>query len=420
MEHLNLEEEEEFPLNLPLVRRRQNIELNQRNSKLKELVNDKKSDYCVTTIDDVELVTYQGKIYVPPPLRRRTLEWYHHFLNHPGGDRLYNTLKTVCYWKGMASQANSLCKRCNECQRHKPRKRKYGQLPSRMVGDLIPWETVHVDLIGPYSVRANQFQTDGSIAQKELQLTCMTMIDPVTGWFEIAEVPNYIIEDVKNKKVLESIDKTSARISRLFDQIWLSRYPRPRKVVFDNGSEFKKDFVPLLRDWSIKPKCITVKNPQANSPVERVHQVVRHMFLTKNFKEKTFDNIDPFGAILSSVAWAIRASFNTSTQATPAQLVFGRDMMFNLTSLINWKELMIRKQQLVDQANLRENAKRIDFDYKIGQQVYILKDGIQRKLDSPKMGPFNITEVFTNGTVNIQRGAITERINIRRLEPHFE
>ena len=163
-----------------------------------------------------------------------------------------------------------------------------------------------------------------------------------------------------------------------------------------------------------------MKNPQANSPVERVHQVVRHMFLTKNFKEKTFDNIDPFGAILSSVAWAIRASFNTSTQATPAQLVFGRDMMFNLTSLINWKELMIRKQQLVDQANLRENAKRIDFDYKIGQQVYILKDGIQRKLDSPKMGPFNITEVFTNGTVNIQRGAITERINIRRLEPHFE
>ena len=190
-------------------------------------------------------------------------------------------------------------------------------------------------------------------------------------------------------------------------------------MVFDNGSEFKKDFVPLLKDWSIKPKCTTIKNPTANSPVERIHQVIRHMFLTKNFKEQIFDYIDPFGSILASVAWAIRASYNSATQATPAQLVFGRDMMFNISSLVNWKDLSIRKQKLVDQANLRENNKRIDFDYEVGQQVYIVTEGIQRKLDSPKIGPFSITEVFTNGTVCIQRGAVNERINIRRLEPHF-
>ena len=247
----------------------------------------------------------------------------------------------------------------------------------------------------------------------------MTMIDPVTGWFEIVEIPSYIITDVKNKKLQENIDKSSARISRIFDQTWLSRYPRPSKVVFDNGSEFKKDFVPLLKDWSIKPKCTTVKNPTANSPVERIHQVIRHMFLTKNFKEKIFDNIDPFGSILASVAWAIRASYNSATQATPAQLVFGRDMMFNISSLINWKEVSIRKKQIVDKANLRENHKRIDFDYEVGQKVYVITDGIQRKLDRPKKGPFEIMEVFTNGTVRSQRGAVDERINSRRLEPHF-
>ena len=103
----------------------------------------------------------------------------------------------------------------------------------------------------------------------------------------------------------------------------------------------------------------------------------------------------------------------------PAQLVFGRDMMFNISSLVNWKDLSIRKQQLVDKANLRENNKRIDYDYKVGQQVYVVTDGVQRKLDRPKTGPFEITEVFTNGTVRIQRGAVDERINIRSLEPHF-
>ena len=96
------------------------------------------------------------------------------------------------------------------------------------------------------------------------------------------EVPQYIAQelqeskDTKSKKLVDNsfIDKSSARISRLFDQVWLSRYPRPKKVIFDNGSEFKKDFVPLLKEFSIKPKCTTIKNPQFNSPVERIHQVL--------------------------------------------------------------------------------------------------------------------------------------------------
>jgi hypothetical protein len=94
-------------------------------------------------------------------------------------------------------------------------------------------------------------------------------------------------------------------------------------------------------------------------------------------------------------------------------------MIFNLKTLINWKALSECKQKLVDRANLRENRNWIDYDYTIGQQVYIKNDGIHRKLDSPKQGPFQITDVFTNGTVRIQRGRVNERINIRRLEPYF-
>ena len=77
----------------------------------------------------------------------------------------------------------------------------------------------------------------------------MTMLDPVTGWFEIAEVPSYIVHNVEKKLVDLEIDKSSARVGRLFDQYWLARYPRPKKLIFENGSEFKKDFVPLLKDW---------------------------------------------------------------------------------------------------------------------------------------------------------------------------
>ena len=419
-ENLVLEDDDAFPLELSLVRKEQNKELKKRNSKLQLAIKNKNLNYNITTLDEVEIVTFEDKIYVPVSLRKRTMEWYHYFLNHPGGERLYKTLNRVCYWKGMGNHCMNFCKKCEVCQLHKPRKTKYGHLPPKRVGELVPWNTIHVDLIGPYSITAQQFQTNGTTTKQELQFTCMTMIDPVTGWFEIVEVPNYIVKDIINKKSFEAIDKSSARISRLFDQTWLARYPRPKKVIFDNGSEFKKDFVPLLKDWSIKPICTTIKNPQSNSPVERVHQVLRHMFLTKNLKEQIFDNIDPFGSILASVAWAVRASYNSATEATPAQLVFGRDMMFNIAALVNWKDLSIKKQTLVDKANLRENSKRVDHDYQVDDHVYIVNDGIHRKLDTPKLGPFPITDIYTNGTVRIQRGAVNERINIRRLEPHFE
>jgi len=230
------------------------------------------------------------------------------------------------------------------------------------------------------------------------------MIDPATEWFEIVEVPSYFL----NKNSQDKIDKTSAKISQFFNQTWLSCYPRPREVIFDNGSEFKKGF----KNFAIKPKCTAIKNPQANSPIERIHQVLQSMFTTKNLPHQVFNLIAPFGEILSSLAWAVRASYNTAAQATPSQLVFGRNMLFNMKALINWKALSIWKQQIVDKGNLQENKNRVDYDFSPGQQVYIIKDGVIRKLHGPKLGPFPITEVYTNGTVHIQRGRVNERVNI--------
>jgi len=94
-------------------------------------------------------------------------------------------------------------------------------------------------------------------------------------------------------------------------------------------------------------------------------------------------------------------------------------MVFNLKTIINWKDISERKQAQVDKDNLRENKKQIDYDYQIGSPVYVTIDGIKRKLDAPKTGPFPMTEVFTNGTAQIQKGHVNERINIHQLELNF-
>ena len=368
------------------MRKEQQRELNKQNSKINAQLENEKSGFKLKTLDNIELVMFEDRIYVPRRLRERTINWYHYYLCHPGEDRLYNTLKSVCFWDGMKNQIRNFSKRCEVCQKGKKRKRKYGHLPPKNVGELTPWDTVHVDLIGPYSLSAKQQQPDGSVVDKDFSLTCMTFVDPATGWFEIAEVPTYLLYDESKKDTREAIDKTSARISQIFDQVWLSRYPRPKQVIFDNGSEFKKDFIPLLRDFAIKPKPTMVKNPQSNSPVERIHQVIMNMFNTQGLKDRVFDFIDPWGEILSSIAWAICASHHSTLDATPAQLVFGRDMLFNIQSFINWKEITRRKQQSVDQANRRENSRRVNHDYSVGDQVYITRTDIHRKLDGPKTG----------------------------------
>ena len=68
------------------------------------------------------------------------------------------------------------------------------------------------------------------------------------------------------------------------------------------------------------------------------------MFLTKNLREQVLDSIDPFGHMLASVAWAVRASHNSATNATPAQLVFGRDMLFNIATLTDWKKCLLKNK----------------------------------------------------------------------------
>ena len=65
--------------------------------------------------------------------------------------------------------------------------------------------------------------------------------------------------------------------------------------------------------------------------------------------------------------------------------------------------------------------KRVDFDYKVGDKILIVKDGILCKAESPKRkDPWTITTIHTNGTIRVTRGTKSERLNARRVEPFFK
>ncbi len=96
-------------------------------------------------------------------------------------------------------------------------------------------------------------------------------------------------------------------------------------------------------------------------------------------------------------------------------------MLFDIPFISDWKQIGEFRQRTTDCSNEGENKTRVDFDYKAGDKILIRKDGILRKAESIwKKEPWTITTVHTNGTIRIQCGNNSERINIRRVTPFSE
>jgi transposase InsO family protein len=97
-------------------------------------------------------------------------------------------------------------------------------------------------------------------------------------------------------------------------------------ALFDNGSQFSSEFFELLQSYGVAAKPITIKKPQANAFVERIHQVMGDSIHSMELSKRHFDDTS-VNAILKSVAYGLRATYHLSLAASPGQLVFGRDMI---------------------------------------------------------------------------------------------
>jgi hypothetical protein len=104
--------------------------------------------------------------------------------------------------------------------------------------------------------------------------------------------------------------------------------------------------------------------------------------------------------------------------------VFDKDFDIRLvdeTSVVCKNGRMVIPKPLQRCAVLWFHKRCVDYDYKIGNRVLVIQDGILRKAQSPhSKEPWTITTVHMNGTIRIQRGTKTERINIWRVTPYTD
>ena len=132
--------------------------------------------YTYKSVEGIELIHKNNRILVPQSKQQVVLEWYHNILIHPGEKRMIETIKLVFTWSGLNKQVKQLVKTCHECQMYKKAgKKNYSLLPPKDA-ESIRWNRINVDLWGPKSVvNSNGFT---------YEIHVMTMVDPVTGWFE--------------------------------------------------------------------------------------------------------------------------------------------------------------------------------------------------------------------------------------------
>ena len=94
----------------------------------------------------------KAKIYVPTILQKKIVQWYHTMLCHPRENRTEATIHQHYYWSNLRDTVVEVVKPCHICQVSKKGQKNYGQLPAKEA-EAVPWETLCVDLIGPYTVR---------------------------------------------------------------------------------------------------------------------------------------------------------------------------------------------------------------------------------------------------------------------------
>jgi hypothetical protein len=92
-------------------------------------------------------------------------------------------------------------------------------------------------------------------------------------------------------------------------------------MMYDNGSEFKLHFRALCKTFGVKCKPTSIKNPQVNAILERIHAVFTHMLCTAELDMAKLINARDIDIFLADAAWAICSTHHTVLKASPGAAI---------------------------------------------------------------------------------------------------
>ena len=222
---------------------------------------------------------------MPNSLRTDILKEMHEgtMAAHLSADKILPMIAERFWWPAMGADTRRYCEACVLCNRATPyASKRFGKL--RPVVASGPWHTVAIDLYGPLN--------DGFEDERYV----LVMMDHFTKYVVLCALR----------------DKRAATVARKVQKYLLCQFGIPKRIITDNGTEFKGQFDEVCVDVGIQHSMSLPYHQQANGLVERYMQL-----LNKMVKIVAHEAEAVWPRRLCTLAFAYNTSYHPTVQNTP-------------------------------------------------------------------------------------------------------
>ena len=240
-----------------------------------------------------KLVLRGCRIVIPTSLRTQVVKLAHE--GHQGIVKTKLRLQTKVWWPGINRDAEKICRHCHGCQLvaqpTNPEPMKCFEMPT------CPWLDTAADLLGP--------MPDGEYI--------LAVVDYYSCYFEVAMVKSV----------------TTETVIQCMNQMFAYGYPLSL-LKTDNGRQFvSKEFESYLDENGIEHRLSPPFWPQENGEIERQNRTMLKSMKIAHAEGKDW-KVELYRALL---LLAYRTTPHMTTGATPAKLMFGRELRTKLPEL---------------------------------------------------------------------------------------
>lgn len=365
------------------------------------------------------------QIVLPNTLRQRVLLLSHYprMAGHPGGSRMYQTLRRTFYWPSMGLDVYNTVRQCVSCAKERISLRKHSSL-LKLFPATRPLEFVSIDILGPLPRSSGGHRY------------LLVITDRYTKF--VRTVP------------LRAI--TALTVAKAFCEHWVFAYGPPVCLLSDNGGQFtSKFFQSICNVLGTRNLFTTAYHPQTNGQVERFNRTI--LAGLRHFCSEHGRDWDQFS---SAVTYGYKNTVHRATGQTPFDLVLTRApkplALANAETIDHdalppskvKERLHLRLRKLMQSADRRlsaaQHAYKANYDkrvrphrqtLKVGDSVFVQRETAteqedrekrnrsgavgDHKLRSKALGPFPVVKVASH-TVTILRDGLADTVSKDRIE----
>ena len=362
------------------------------------------------------------QLALPKVKRLEVIHGYHDCIaggGHFGVNKTFGAIRLKYWWPKMYQMIQDYVKNCDVCQRIKV-DRHHHPVPLHPLPVDGVFSRLHMDILCSLPKTKEGYQY------------ILVIVDSFSKWCESFPM-----------RTQEATEVASILYNEIF-----TRYGAPHTIVSDRGRNFMSKLVKALCEmFEITRHYTSSYHPETNATVERVNST-----LSQTLRAYVNKDQSNWPSLLPSVMMAFRSTpCSESTQFTPFQLLFGREMTLPIdTSLIpkptlgqdakKYFESLIQKlkvsQEIAtenlkiakEKAKLRHDQNAKEPTFQLNDLVLLrntrVREGLSTKLADKYTGPYYIVEVGPNHTYKLRNCAdnklLASLMNASRLKLYHD